>query len=91
MTNGHADASPSSASIWLNCPASVTLARGRKRLPSPYTREGTAAHEAAEIIIHGLPVPAVVTVDGEDVAVSDEMLEHVETYTSYVDDSSQER
>ena len=44
----HADASPSSASIWLKCPASVTLARGKKRLPSPYTREGTAAHEAAE-------------------------------------------
>jgi hypothetical protein len=85
MTNGHADASPSSASIWLNCPASVTLARGKKRHPSPYTREGTAAHEAAEAIIHGLPAPASVTVDGEDIEISEEMLDHVKTYTDYVD------
>src|SRR4029077_8240475 len=83
--SAHADASPSSASIWLNCPASVTLARGKKRLPSPYTREGTAAHEAAEAIIHGLPAPAVVTVDGEDIAISDEMLDHVTAYTNYAD------
>jgi len=85
MTNIHADASPSSASIWLNCPASVTLARGKKRLPSPYTREGTAAHEAAERIIHGLPAPAEVTVDGETIQVDEEMLDHVEVYTKYVD------
>src|SRR4029077_18387811 len=83
--SAHADASPSSASIWLNCPASRILARGKKRLPSPYTREGTAAHEAAEAIIHGLPVPAVVTVDGEDIAISDEMLDHVTAYTDYAD------
>ena len=82
---GHADASPSSASIWLKCPASVTLARGKKRLPSPYTREGTAAHEAAEHIVNGLPAPAVVTVDGEDIVISDEMLEHIDHYTRYVD------
>lgn len=85
MTATHADASPSSASIWLKCPASVTLARGKKRLPSPYTREGTAAHEAAERIIHGLPAPAEVTVDGETIQVDEEMLDHVEVYTKYVD------
>ncbi len=81
----HADASPSSASIWLKCSASVTLARGKKRLPSPYTREGTAAHEAAERIINGLPAPASVSVDGEDIAISDEMIDHIEHYTKYVE------
>ena len=81
----HADASPSSASIWLRCPASVTLARGKKRLPSPYTREGTAAHEAAERIANGLPAPASVTVDGEDITISDEMIEHIDHYTRYVE------
>ena len=81
----HADASPSSASIWLKCSASVTLARGKKRLPSPYTREGTAAHEAAEYIANGLPAPAVVTVDGEDIAISDDMLDHIDHYTKYVE------
>jgi uncharacterized protein DUF2800 len=86
MGNTHADASPSSASIWLKCPASVTLARGKKRLPSPYTREGTAAHEAAERIIHGLPAPTEVTVDGEAIQIDEEMLDHVEVYTKYVDE-----
>lgn len=81
----HADASPSSASIWLKCPASVTLARGKKRLPSPYTREGTAAHEAAERIINGLPAPASIAVDGEDITISDDMLDHIDVYTKYVD------
>ena len=81
----HADASPSSASIWIKCSASVTLARGKKRLPSPYTREGTAAHEAAEHIVNGFSAPAVVTVDGEDITISDEMLDHVEHYTKYVE------
>ena len=83
--SAHADASPSSASIWLKCPASVTLARGKKRLPSPYTREGTAAHEAAERIANGLPAPASVTVDGEDITISDEMIEHIDHYTKYVE------
>ena len=81
----HADASPSSASIWIKCPASVTLARGKKRLPSPYTREGTAAHSAAEALVKGQPAPAIVTVDGEDIAISEEMLEHVAHYTKYVE------
>ena len=85
MTNGHADASPSSANIWIQCPASVTLARGKQRRPSPYTREGSAAHEAAEHIIHGLPAPAIVKVDGEDIDITEEMLDHVKTYTDYVD------
>jgi hypothetical protein len=83
--SAHADASPSSASIWLKCPASVTLARGKKRLPSPYTREGAAAHEAAEHLAHGLPAPAVVSVDGEDIVISDDMLDHVEHYVKYVE------
>ena len=80
----HADASPSSASIWLNCPASVTLARGKKRLPSPYTREGTAAHAAAESLVNGVAVPAGIVVDGESIQVTDEMLDHVQTYVDYV-------
>jgi hypothetical protein len=82
---GHADASPSSSSIWLRCPASVTLARGRQRRPTQYTREGTAAHEVAERLIHGLKIPDEIVVDGEAVEVTDEMVEHVEVYVGYVD------
>ena len=82
----HADASPSSASIWLKCPASVTQARGKKRLPSPYTREGTAAHEAAENLVHGRKIPPAITVDGEAIEITDEMLDHVQVYARYCQD-----
>ena len=63
----------------------MTLARGKKRLPSPYTREGTAAHEAAERIIHGLPVPPGIAVDGEMIEITDDMIDHIEHYTKYVE------
>jgi hypothetical protein len=81
----HANASPSAASIWLNCPASVTQARGRVRRASVYTREGTAAHEVAELMIHGLWVPDEIEVEGEIVEVTDEMIEHVQAYVDYVE------
>ena len=83
MANAHADASPSSASIWLKCPASVTKARGRKRLPTVYTAEGSAAHEVAERLIHGLPAPSEVTIDGFTFPVDDDMVEAVEVFCGY--------
>jgi hypothetical protein len=85
MANGHADASPSAASIWLNCPASVTLTRGRVRKASPYTREGTAAHQVAELLVYGLGTPGSIDVEGEAVEVTDDMVEHVQVYLDYVD------
>jgi hypothetical protein len=85
MPNDHADASPSSASIWLNCPASVTQARSRVRRASPYTREGTAAHEVAELMIHGFWIPDEIEVEGEIVEITDEMIEHVQVYVDYVE------
>ena len=56
-TKKHADASPSSSSIWLNCPASVTKARGRVRKPTIYTQEGSAAHIAAEMMLKNMKLP----------------------------------
>jgi hypothetical protein len=84
VTSSHPDASPSAASIWMRCPASVTLSRGRVRKPSIYTREGTAAHHVAELMIHGLKIPASVEVEGETVEVTEEMVEHVQVYVDYV-------
>ena len=81
----HADASPSSASIWLNCPASVTRARGRVRRATQYTREGTAAHEVAERLVHGLDIPDEIEVEGETVPIDESMVEAVEVYVDYVD------
>ena len=85
MSDDHADASPSSSAIWIKCPASVTKARGRARKASAYTREGTAAHEVAERLIHGLEPPDEIVVEGEAVEIDDEMVEHVEIYVSYVE------
>ena len=85
LNNGHADASPSAASQWINCPASVTQARGRVRKATPYTREGTAAHEVAELMIHGLQIPAMIEVEGETIEITDDMIEHARTYVDYVD------
>lgn len=87
MTKLHADASPSSSNIWINCPASVTKARGRQRLPTPYTREGTAAHQLAELRLRGKKIKGVtsVLVDNEDVPVTPEMLDAVDIYVSYVE------
>jgi hypothetical protein len=81
----HADASPSSASIWLNCPASVTKARRTQRLPTIYMAEGTAAHVVAELLIHGLPAPEHLVVDGFEIAVDDAMLEAVERFVGYIE------
>lgn len=85
----HADASPSASHQWLNCPASVTLAKGRTRVPTTYTREGTAAHRVAEMMLHGAKkIPGEMLVDGELVQVTPEMVDAAETYVSYVRQAS---
>lgn len=83
----HADAGPSGASAWLVCPAYVTLTRGKHRKGSTYAREGTAAHAVAERFLGGENVDAgeTIHVEGEDIEVTDEMLEHVATYLRLAD------
>ena len=83
-TKKHADASPSSSQQWLNCPASVTKARGRSRVATTYTRDGTAAHLLAEAVLKGEDAPDVFMIDGETVEITDEMIDAVEMYTDYV-------
>jgi len=88
--NGHAHASPSSSEQWLVCPASVTQARGRQRKATVYTREGSAAHQLAERILtartKGKNLSGVksILIEGEDVPVTEEMVDAVDTYVSYV-------
>lgn len=53
MPGQHAVLSPSSATRWINCPASVRMSQLVKReeeTESFYAREGTAAHALAEIM-----------------------------------------
>lgn len=82
----HALASPSSATMWLNCPASVTKAAGRVRPSSKYAKEGTAAHRIAEGIINGDPFPPPrITVEGDEFLVTRDMLRYLNGYISFVE------
>ncbi len=82
----HALAGPSGASRWMNCPASVTLARDIPPQPSsPYAREGTAAHFLAETVLRGLPEPAEIMVDGESIPIDYEMKKACGIYVTYAD------
>ena len=60
MPDEHARLSPSAASRWISCPASVRLLEGLEQAPSsPYAAEGTKAHALAELsgrlLFQGLP------------------------------------
>jgi len=84
----HAAASPSSASMWIECPASVTQAAGRTRPSSIWAKEGTAAHKVAEMIIKGdMFPPEKIVVEGETFNVGVDMLRHLNRYVGYVQQS----
>jgi hypothetical protein len=75
----HSLFSPSSAGRWLLCPGS---AQRHYLLPddtSPYAEEGTRAHEVAETILRGDPVPSDTDPD---------MLEHVMVYVDWCRDAA---
>lgn len=81
----HAAASPSSAEMWMNCPASVTLAEGRTRPSSLYAKEGTAAHRIAEMILGGdLFPPGKITVEGNEFIAGLPMLRALNPYIDFV-------
>ena len=84
----HAELGASSSARWLNCPGSVPLARPYLGGPaSSYAAEGTVAHTIAQAALAKEPLPpigALVTVDGHDVLVTEEMLDAVEEYLDIV-------
>lgn len=84
MSN-HAACSPSSANMWLACPASITKAQGLVRPSSKFAREGTAAHAVAEMSLKGdVFLPDRVEVEGEQFIVSPGMCRALNPYVSYV-------
>ena len=83
--SAHAACSPSSATMWLACAASVTKTKDVTRPSSKYAREGTAAHAVAEMILQGDPIlPDKVTVEGDDYVVSPGMCRALNPYVTHV-------
>lgn len=81
----HAACSPSSANMWLTCPASVTLTKDVPRPSSKYAREGTAAHKVAELNLAGdIFLPDKITVEGEEFVVSAGMCRTLRPYIDHV-------
>jgi len=83
--SAHAACSPSSANMWLACPASVTLTKDVPRPSSKYAKEGTAAHAVAELSLKGdIFLPDKITVEGDEYVVSRGMCQALNPYVTYV-------
>ena len=83
--SAHAACSPSYATMWLACPASVTKTAGMTRPSSKFAREGTAAHMVAEMSLKGdIFLPDKVEVEGDEYIVSRGMCQALNPYVTHV-------
>lgn len=87
----HSQYSPSGASRWLACTASVKAASCYSRCESPYAFEGSVAHELAEKCLrtNNSPTAAIGRTRYNKqldltVTVTQEMADHVQTYINYI-------
>jgi len=78
----HSSLGASSYKRWGNCPGSVKLSEGIEKTESEYAKEGTRAHEVAEIILNKRQ---------PDYYVTDEMLDAVMVYVDYVENLRNKR
>lgn len=87
----HALLSASSAARWLACPPSAVAAEAYPQQDTEYTREGTLAHEVAEIIarasLDGSSWLNAINAKGGD--VNKEMVEHAQAYADYIHEQIQ--
>lgn len=85
----HARLGASKAERWINCPGSIRLSEGLPNYSSEYAREGTAAHEVAEMCLKNGKdaiefLGAEIKVEGHLVEVTEEMCEAVQVFVSHV-------
>jgi hypothetical protein len=84
------DFPPSSSDRWLNCRRSVSFIKSlpaSPRVASSYAAEGTVAHDIADRILQGKKLPAVgatTKVDGHDIAVTQDMVNHGQQWREIV-------
>ena len=77
----HALLSASSAARWLACPPSAVAAEAYPKQDTDYTREGTLAHEVAEIYARG-----GITAPGNE--IDQEMIECAKGYAEYIQEQT---
>lgn len=84
----HAKLSASGSSRWLACPGSVNAEEGIKDHSSPSAREGTCAHELAELVlVNGgscFDWVGKQLVENNEHTVDQEMAQYVQQYVDYV-------
>ena len=85
----HAVFGASSSSRWMTCPGSVELSKGLVDVPTAFASEGTAAHELAERALRANLnasnwIGEIISANGFDFIVDDEMAEAVQVYVDMV-------
>lgn len=81
----HALLSASSAHRWLACPPSAVAAEAYQSTQTPYTEEGTLAHEVAELVARNRILTAEpLELVFDDPRVTREMIECAEGYADYI-------
>lgn len=86
----HSRIGASGADRWMFCPQSPRMGDGRERLATEWAAEGTVAHHIAERCLKEGRGPLdfmydVVTQDGFDVQVDEEMVGHIQTYIDTIE------
>lgn len=79
-SRAHAVLSASSSSRWLKCPPSAVAATMYPSTATEYTKEGTLAHEVAEIIARGDTPDLESTTE----AITAEMIDCAKAYADYI-------
>ena len=81
-SRAHALLSASSSSRWLKCPPSALAATLYENADTVYTREGTLAHEVAEIMASGRACPVYTGPDNQE--ADKEMIDCAAGYRDYI-------
>lgn len=87
-SRAHALLSASSAARWLACPPSAVAAEAYTNEDTEYTREGTLAHEVAEMIASRRLKPEDIVVGGAGNPVTQEMTHCAGGYADYIQEQT---